>query len=121
MAPLTRLLGFVLPAALTAGAALQQQTPLHRLSSSSNVLADFKAVADTMQTRFFDFKTGSWPRAIDWTSAVLGTHLAAASHTLTTTDLGRANKYLGELIAFFYGQDSESLKLQAYDDILWGE
>ncbi|KAA8911827.1 glycosyl hydrolase family 76-domain-containing protein [Sphaerosporella brunnea] len=72
-----------------------------------------------MQEQLFDLKSGSWPRGIDWTSAVLGTHLAAASRTLTTVDLGRANKYLGELIAFFYGQNSESLKLQAYDDILW--
>jgi len=73
-----------------------------------------------MQTQFFDFQTGAWPRAIDWTSAVLGTLLAATTSTLTTTDLELSNRYFGELVAFYYGQHSESLKRQAYDDILWG-
>jgi len=102
--------------ALTAALPLSAASPAPR-----DGLADFKAAAHTMQTRFFDFEKGSWPKAIDWTSAVLGTHLAAASATLTTTDPALADSFLSELLAFYYGQASESLKLQAYDDILWGE
>jgi len=101
--------------ALTAALPLSSASPAPR-----SVLADFKAAALTMQTRFFDPPTGSWPKAIDWTSAVLGTHLAAASATLTATDPALANSYFSQLLAFYYGQASESLKLQAYDDILWG-
>ena len=84
------------------------------------VLTDFKAAAETMQTVFFDFSVGAWPRAIDWTSAVLGTLLAATSATLTVPDIGLADRYFAELVAFYYGQHSESLKTQAYDDMLWG-
>ena len=73
-----------------------------------------------MQAQFWDYGTGYWPRSIDWTSAVLGTLLAASSSTLTVADRPLADRYFGQLIAFYYGQHSEALKLQAYDDILWG-
>ncbi|KAF8540498.1 glycosyl hydrolase family 76-domain-containing protein [Trichophaea hybrida] len=72
-----------------------------------------------MQTQFFDTQTGHWPKAIDWTEAVLGTLLAATASTLTTTDLELSNRYFAELVAFYFGQHSMDLKGQAYDDIMW--
>ncbi|KAI5780001.1 glycosyl hydrolase family 76-domain-containing protein [Geopyxis carbonaria] len=57
--------------------------------------------------------------AIDWTAAVLGTVLAAATATFSIPDYDLSNKYLTQLVSFYFGQNAESLKLQAYDDILW--
>lgn len=88
--------------------------------ASDDAYAQFKAAADTMQTQFWDYGAGYWPRSIDWTSAVLGTLLAASASTLASTDRPLADRYFGQLIAFYYGQHSEALKRQAYDDILWG-
>ncbi|KAI5789565.1 glycosyl hydrolase family 76-domain-containing protein [Pyronema domesticum] len=63
----------------------------------------------------------NWPSGIDWTTAVLGTHLAAASGTLSQYPhtRGLSDKYFTQLVGFYYGQPVESLKQQAYDDILW--
>jgi len=84
-------------------------------------LAEFKTALTILQEGFFDFPTGTYPTGIDWTRAVLGTHLAAGIHTMSGIPGERAlsNTYFAQLIAFFYGQDDEGLRRQAFDDILW--
>lgn len=82
-------------------------------------LDDLKVALDTLQTTFFDLPTGTWPAAIDWTSAVIGTFLAAGVSTLTVPDYNLSNRYFAQLVAFWYGQNVEALRGQAYDDMLW--
>lgn len=87
-----------------------------------------------MQSRFFEVWIGTWPDAIDWTRAVMGTHIAAGAHTFSRSqeeegggggdDFGLQDEnvvggYFAHLIAFYFGQDALALRMQAYDDMLW--
>src|SRR5256885_5478699 len=38
-----------------------------------------------MQDEYFEIFTGVWPTAIDWTSAVMGTHISATLSSLVTS------------------------------------
>ena len=49
--------------------------------SAIDPLQELQNALETMQSRYFKIWLGTWPRAIDWTAAVLGTHVSA---TLTT-------------------------------------
>ncbi|KAM7193590.1 glycosyl hydrolase [Naviculisporaceae sp. PSN 640] len=83
-----------------------------------------------MQDSYFEPWVGTWPKAIDWTAAVMGSHLAGA---LTSLSRGLGTKqdkdyqqrenlistYFSQLISFYFGQNALSLRLQAFDDILW--
>lgn len=93
-----------------------------------------------MQNRYFSLWLGKWETAIDWTAAVMGTHLAATLKTLShsieyiipstfdkthTMDFealmveSEINKYFGHLITYYFGQDYFAIRMQAYDDMLW--
>jgi hypothetical protein len=93
-----------------------------------------------MQTQYFVLWLGKWPTAIDWTAAVMGTHLSAALHTLSTSftytmpgtfDVGKKldveaqmvendiNKYFSQSITYHFGEDHFGIRNQAYDDMLW--
>ncbi|KAL1596654.1 hypothetical protein SLS60_009302 [Paraconiothyrium brasiliense] len=93
-----------------------------------------------MQDQYFSLWLGKWTTAIDWTAAVIGTHLAATlsslSRSLSYTVLdtvdktqnldfkaqmveSEINKYFGHLITYYFGQDYFSIRMQAYDDMLW--
>ncbi|KAJ4351814.1 uncharacterized protein N0V89_007158 [Didymosphaeria variabile] len=93
-----------------------------------------------MQDQYFSLWLGKWTTAIDWTAAVVGTDLAATlsslSRSLSYTVLGtfdktqkldvkaqmvesEINKYFGHLITYYFGQDYFSIRMQAYDDMLW--
>jgi len=93
-----------------------------------------------MQNEYFSLWLGKWTSAIDWTAAVMGTHLSATlssfSHSLTYTmprtfDQTRKldveaqiveneiNKYFAQSITYYFGEDYLSIRNQAYDDILW--
>ena len=96
---------------------------------------------DVMQDSFFELWLGTWPTAIDWTAAVLGTHISAMLSTLSshlgnprrsadgtgeTRDCqsveARKNlidRYFSQLMGFYFGQATLSLRHQAYDDMLW--
>ncbi|KAL7273739.1 hypothetical protein RUND412_003378 [Rhizina undulata] len=87
--------------------------------TDTHILQDLTATLDTFQSNFFDLSTGTYPTGIDWTSAVLSTILSGTTRSLLSRSPELAEKYFSHLIAFFYGQDVESLKTQAYDDILW--
>ena len=85
-----------------------------------------------MQSEYFELWAGTWPSSIDWTAAVLGTHVSATLTTFVST-LDYANKqctnliewenninrYFNHLTAFYFGENSFSLRNEAYDDMLW--
>ena len=82
-----------------------------------------------MQSHFFELWQGTWPHAIDWTAAVMGTHLSSTLSLLsrsptydrTTGPLNGnlINRYFSHLTSFYFGENAFSLRTQAYDDILW--
>ena len=90
---------------------------------------------DIMQCHFFAVSQGSWPKAIDWTAAVMGTHVSATLSTMTlyaqrftsiqlSTDEARdhenlVNRYFTQITSFYFGENAFALRTQAYDDMLW--
>lgn len=101
-----------------------------------------------MQSDYFEIWLGKWPAAIDWTAAVMGTHVSAALYSLTrslpyimpgtlakdTPDVRKKdselelegqrieneiNKYFSQAITYFFGEDHFAIRTQAYDDMLW--
>ncbi|MCJ1309473.1 hypothetical protein MMC25_003133 [Agyrium rufum] len=97
-------------------------------SNDSSLPLLLSAISD-MQSNFFALWQGTWPRAIDWTAAVLGTHLSSTLRVLTRSPAysptsapvneNLLNKYFAHLTAFYYGENAFSLRTQAYDDMLW--
>jgi hypothetical protein len=106
-----------------------------------NTLPMLLDALEVMQSHFFELWQGTWPRAIDWTAAVMGTHVSATLSTFTksldytvpyTTAAGAdalnaeaqahenfINRYLTQLTSFYFGENAFSLRMQAYDDMLW--
>ncbi|KAK5663692.1 hypothetical protein OQA88_4123 [Cercophora sp. LCS_1] len=101
---------------------------------------DVKLFADTlealqvMQQEYFQPWVGTWPSAIDWTAAVIGTHIAGALKSISSglealqahgiNDDFRPTEnaislYYTQLVGFYFGQDAFSLRTQAFDDMLW--
>jgi hypothetical protein len=87
---------------------------------------------DVMQERYFDVFTGTWPKSIDWTAAVLGTHVSATLSSIVSSlrsqDLSCADRlawentianYFAQTSIFYFGENAFSLRNQAYDDMLW--
>ncbi|KAK3942101.1 glycoside hydrolase, family 76 [Diplogelasinospora grovesii] len=100
------------------------------------LLIDTLEALRVMQDKYFQVNAGTWPSAIDWTAAVVGTHVAGALGSLSkgllespvTTTCEREDfllrenlvtLYFSQLVAFYFGQDAFSLRNQAYDDMLW--
>lgn len=107
-------------------------------SSLPAVLDDMLDALEVMQDAYFDIFTGTWPDAIDWTAAVIGTHVSAtlagivssldtsalrASSASTCSDLlswqNIIDRYFAHTSAFYFGENAFSLRNQAYDDMLW--
>ncbi|CAJ2500281.1 Uu.00g031340.m01.CDS01 [Anthostomella pinea] len=100
-----------------------------------DAFANMLDAMNVMQTEYFAPWLGTWPDAIDWTAAVMGTHISGAARTLSedlpflssddgrTIDWSRASNlvdnYLGQLIGYYFGQDAFAIRNEAYDDILW--
>lgn len=91
---------------------------------------------DVMESHFFQVSHGTWPSAIDWTAAVMGTHVSAtlaamAEHiqpkeSIPPTPIEEArdqenliNRYFTQITSFYFGENAFSLRTQAYDDMLW--
>ncbi|KAH7634937.1 hypothetical protein SMAC4_02933 [Sordaria macrospora] len=91
---------------------------------------------DVMQEAYFQPWVGTWPSAIDWTAAVLGTHIAgtletlhrsleiAASRGIEISEGWSATEntislYFSQLIGFYFGQNIFAVRQEAYDDMLW--
>lgn len=91
---------------------------------------------EVMESHFFAVSHGTWPKAIDWTAAVMGTQVSATlsamtsyaqtleSSSLLSTDEARdhenlINRYFTQIASFYFGENAFALRTQAYDDMLW--
>lgn len=135
----------VLASAMAVSAASPWSTlPLQRKDTSRNdaptALPDsdvfhdmFMALSD-MQDAYFQRWLGTWPEGIDWTRAVVNTHVAATLRTISDElELARPAQpaecatrkeelvagYFADVIAYYFGEDAFALRNQAYDDMLW--
>ncbi|KAI1426780.1 glycosyl hydrolase family 76-domain-containing protein [Xylaria sp. FL1777] len=103
--------------------------------ANNGVFLSLLDALNVTQSGFFAPWLGTWPDAIDWTAAVIGTHISGVTRTVSE-DLGFLNtrkdnivdwrqtsnlidKYFTQLIAFYFGQDALAMRYEAYDDILW--
>lgn len=105
--------------------------------SPQQTLQDLIHALDVLQDSYFTPWLGTWPTAIDWTAAVIGTQISAALSTLSSnappassqneTELllhalvaeNLINRFFDQTYAFYYGEDAFSLRMQAFDDMLW--
>ena len=93
----------------------------------------FLEALETMQSHFFEIWVGTWPSAIDWTAAVMGTHISKSLEAITleadwetlsstlnaTGEDNLINRYFTQLVSFYFGENALALRIQAYDDMLW--
>lgn len=102
-----------------------------------DTLTDLVHAMQVMQDHYFVLWQGTWPTSIDWTAAVLGTHVSAALSSLTSGPLdipetdglegglsflaleNTVNKFFSDTSAFYFGENAFSIRNQAYDDMLW--
>ncbi|KAJ5163281.1 uncharacterized protein N7500_005111 [Penicillium coprophilum] len=116
------------------GAGLAPEESIH--DPILNTLQDLIAALQVMQDRYFVLWQGTWPTSIDWTAAVLGTHVSAVLSSLTSGPLdipdkdgmqglsffrleNTVNRFFSHISAFYFGENAFSLRNQAYDDMLW--
>lgn len=122
----------------------ERQYPLYdgvcASTDASDILNALINATETLQSHYFQVWQGTWPTSIDWTAAVLGTHLSATLASLSTSlsflpsafcgnvacadpkmdDYDNlTNAFFTQLMSFYFGQDAFSLRTQAYDDMLW--
>jgi hypothetical protein len=78
---------------------------------------------EVMQGLFWDASTSTWPTGIDWTRAVLNTHMAATLSTMATYQAAayqnQIDTYFSQVTAFYNGENATSLTQQKYDDMQW--
>lgn len=92
---------------------------------------------EVMEARFFEVSHGTWPEAIDWTAAVMGTQVSATLAAMTEYEAllpkgslppstaeareheNQINRYFTQITSFYFGENAFSLRTQAYDDMLW--
>jgi len=93
-----------------------------------------------MQDRYFEVWLGKYTSAIDWTAAVMSTHVSSTLSSLSrslsytmpgTFDKSRKldveaqmvdneiNKYFAQTSAYYFGEDHFAIRMQAFDDMLW--
>ncbi|KAL7620313.1 hypothetical protein AAE478_009307 [Parahypoxylon ruwenzoriense] len=104
-------------------------------SPDLDVLADVLEAMQVMQTEYFAPWLGTWPDSIDWTGAVMGTHISGAARSLSEALIhinsnqesavdwklksNLIDSYFTQITAYYFGQDAFAIRNQAYDDILW--
>lgn len=105
------------------------------LNSPRQTLQDMMSALDVMQDSYFAQWLGTWPDAIDWTAAVIGTQVSGALSALTynSPNLDASpssfhetiayenliSRYFDQISAFYFGENAFSLRMQAFDDMLW--
>lgn len=105
------------------------------LDAPRQTLQDMISALDVMQDSYFEQWLGTWPKAIDWTAAVIGTQVSGTLSALTYTspdlDLSPSSveetiehenlisRYFDQVSAFYFGENAFSLRMQAFDDMLW--
>jgi len=99
----------------------------------SQALQDVLDGLETMQETYFDTFAGTWADAIDWTAAVLGTHVTTSLSGIVEgldlkfeeacTDIlhweNLINQYYTQTAFFYFGENAFALRNQAFDDMLW--
>ncbi|KAE8349276.1 hypothetical protein BDV28DRAFT_141574 [Aspergillus coremiiformis] len=131
-----------IPLVLNVPAASSRQSNLapSRLLPESNesigrTLRDLTHALNVQQDAYFELWQGTWPSSIDWTAAVIGTHLSASIASLSSSAEGvlsegflnasvsnfenLINHFFDQTVAFYFGEDAFALRNQAYDDMLW--
>ena len=98
------------------------------------VLEDALEALRVMQVEYFQPWLGMWPTSIDWTGAMLGSHVSGALGSLSQgLELIRLEQdeedyrvkenlvtlYFSQVIAYYFGQDAFAIRNEAYDDMLW--
>ncbi|KKK13139.1 hypothetical protein ARAM_006974 [Aspergillus rambellii] len=125
-----------------------EQWPLPANQFVAQTFRDLRRALDVMQDDYFELWQGTWPTGIDWTRAVLGTHVSATLSALTASaddsllsslledavEGGQGqwgitqnsmalenlvNHYFAHVMAFYFGEDAFALRTQAYDDMMW--
>lgn len=126
---------YALVGAVAARGAPESHSNRHTVSRSDGGLLESTIdVLETMQADYFENWLGTWPTAIDWTAAVMGTHMSGALSTISraldivplheTTAFDRRQEnlvtlFFSQVLSFYFGQDSFAIRNEAYDDILW--
>lgn len=120
------------------------QQRLQDLLPRQGTLQNLLDAVDIMQSSYWQLWTGTWPTSIDWTAAVLSTHLSATLSSLSSAmhytlasqgGDGRIsnqcpqpdalsfeniiNRYFSDISAFYFGENAFALRNEAYDDMLW--
>lgn len=105
-------------------------------ATPAKTLQDLLRALRGMQDHYFVMWMGTWPSSIDWTAAVLGTHVVATLSSYTSSNLdvvnpteshqsvslaveNTVNQFFTQMNAFYFGENAFSLRNQAYDDMLW--
>lgn len=79
---------------------------------------------DVMQSEWFELWVGTWPTAIDWTAAVLDTHLVASLSTLSKAleardgDVAQSRDVENDLNHYF-SQNVRALPFRTTSQLLW--
>ncbi|KUI58194.1 Mannan endo-1,6-alpha-mannosidase DCW1 [Cytospora mali] len=98
-----------------------------------DILEPMLQVLHTMQEEHFAPWLGTWPTAIDWTAAVMETHVSGALSSISRAlDLIPMDGHVGDrkkenlvtlffsqVLSYYFGQDHFAIRNEAYDDILW--
>lgn len=84
-----------------------------------------------MQEEYFEPWLGTWPSAIDWTAAVMGSHVSGTLSSISQglelltddDDCGAKENlvtlYFSEVLGSYFGQDAFAIRGEAFDDMLW--
>lgn len=114
--------------------ALKTETPSFTGRTKSfpedHPLCDLHSALATMQDQYFDIGLAKWGTSIDWTAAVMNTHMVGILSSMSlslnsapsaTNDYvnNEISRYFAQNTAFFYGENAFEIRMQAYDDILW--
>ena len=89
-------------------------------ADATQALDDAFAALSVLQNDYFDANNGTWPTAIEWTSAVVGTVVSGMLSTMTQAISEEHWKQKENLIASvfaqvshsFFGQEAEDIKTQ---------
>ncbi|RYO93194.1 hypothetical protein DL764_008021 [Monosporascus ibericus] len=100
-----------------------------------NVLGELLGAMNVLQDEFYELWLGTWPSGIDWTRAVLGTHVSGGIRTLSESlasikydkdgaldwkvKSSMIDSFFTQLTAYYFGEDAFAIRNEAYDDILW--
>lgn len=107
---------------------------LSSTTTRGDLLEESLDILQVMQDDYFAPWLGTWPTAIDWTAAVMGTHVSGALSSISRNlDLLPFDKaataagpkenlvtlFFSQILSFYFGQDHFAIRNEAYDDILW--